>query len=62
MEIMALCALCLAIGTVCGYFIAMRYERRKDVAPLPDFDPKNPVNAKAWEPVEMGGATWYRVN
>ena len=61
MEIAALCALCLALGMVCGYAIAERYERRKDVSPLPDFDPDNPINAQAREEIDVEGVKLWRI-
>lgn len=60
MEIVALCALCLAAGLVVGYEWAEWRGRRAD-APAPvqmDFDRANPINAKYRETVEECGVEW----
>ena len=54
LEIFALSAACLLIGVILGFMIAERHEARKDVAPLPDFDRNNPINAQARKEIYQG--------
>jgi hypothetical protein len=61
MEIAALCFVSLAAGLVIGYEWADHRRRKADMAPLPDFDPQNPINQR-FEPVEICGRTMYRMN
>ena len=61
LEIGALCAICLALGAVSGYSFAETRERRRDVAPLPEYDRENPINAQARETIQIDGITLYRV-
>ena len=60
MILSALCFLCLVLGLLAGYELRGLRTRKQD-APLPDFDPTNPINGR-WEPVDVGGATLYRLN
>ena len=60
MILSALCFLCLVLGLMAGYELRGLRTRKQD-APLPDFDPTNPINAQH-EPVEICGRTFYRMN
>lgn len=61
LEIGALCAVCLALGAVSGYAFAETRERRRDAAPLPEYDRENPINERARETIQIDGITLYRV-
>lgn len=61
LEIGALCAICLALGAVSGYAFAETRERRRDVAPLPEYDTENTIKARARETIQIDGITLYRV-
>lgn len=62
LEIGALCAVCLALGAVSGYAFAETRERRRDIAPLPEYDTENPINGNApRETIQIGEITLYRV-
>ncbi len=59
--IAAICAVCLSLGAVIGYAFAETRERR-DVAPLPEYDPENPINGNApRETIQIDDVTLYRV-
>ena len=63
-----LCVTCLIIGTLFGAFLAGKSGHRRNEAPAPvdlSYDQTNPVNGapmgRKREPVQMCGATWYRM-
>jgi hypothetical protein len=59
---MYLCILAaFAAGAVIGLGAGRRIEHRRDVAPLPEYDRENPINAQARETIQIDGITLYRV-
>lgn len=58
MEVIALCFLCIAVGVLIGYEWACIRERKRDVAPVPDFDKTNPINARCMETITECGVEW----
>lgn len=69
LTVSVLCVLCLIVGALFGAFLAGKSGHRRNEAPAPidlSYDPTNPVNGREMgrkrEPVQMCGATWYRMN
>lgn len=56
-EIIALAAACLLLGLASGWVLARRHDYRADVAPVPEFDRNNPINARARKEV-INGVEW----
>ena len=61
-SVVGLCAVCAVLGVTVGMYLsrwALRRQRAQE-APLPEFDPRNPMNAgRGRETISAGGATWY---
>lgn len=59
-DMIALCAVCAILGLVGGMYLSRWALRRHQEAPVPEYDPRNPMNAgRQTETVRAGGATWY---
>lgn len=59
------CIACLIIGALFGSLVTAEFTRRRAQRPrqvAEDFDRQNPINARAWEPVEVEGRTLYRLH
>ncbi len=56
LELIALSACCLLVGLLLGIVLANHRGRRYE-APLPDFDPMNPINGQARTETH-GGVEW----